>query len=68
MSYSKRQYERQMEEGWSSIGGAVCAECFTDYAIKEFIHANLTELTCSYCSRTSESPIAAEILDFVRFE
>lgn len=68
MSYSKRHYERQMEEGWRSIGGAVCEDCFTDYAIQKFIRANLTERACSYCSRTSESPIAAdmdEVLSFI---
>ena len=68
MSYSKRQFERQMEEGWRSIGGDVCAECFTDYAIKEFIRNKATENECSYCARASETPIAAdmdEVLSFI---
>ena len=40
MGLYKRYLERQMDEGWTSVGGAVCAECFTDYAIKEFIETN----------------------------
>jgi hypothetical protein len=68
MGQYKRYLERQMDEGWSSVGGPVCAECFTDYAIKEFIEMNATEIECSYCSRSSKEPIAAkmdEVLSFI---
>ena len=67
MGFYKRYLERQIDEGWSSVGGAVCAECFTDYAIKEFIETNATEIECSYCSRTSKEPIAAEMDEVLSF-
>lgn len=68
MGAYKRYLERQMDEGWTSVGGAVCAECFSDYAIKDFIESSKTELKCAYCSRTSKEPIAAdmdEVLSFI---
>src|SRR5947207_2052977 len=67
MGFAKRYFERQMEEGWTSVEGVVCAECFTDYAIKEFIAENVTELECSYCSKRSETPIAAEMDEVLSF-
>lgn len=68
MSFVKRQLERQMEEGWSSVGTDVCPDCFTDYAIKAFINANLTANECDYCGRKADTPIAAdtdEVLSFL---
>ena len=47
----------------------VCAECFSDYAIKEFIEQNAFSEKCSYCSNESDEPIAApleEVIDFIR--
>lgn len=47
----------------------VCAECFSDYAIKEFIEQNAFNKKCSYCSRESDEPIAApleEVIEFIR--
>ena len=67
MGLYKRYLGRQMDEGWTSVGGAVCVECFTDYAIKEFIETNATEIECSYCSRTSKEPIAAEMDEVLSF-
>ncbi len=68
MSFIKRELERQMREGCTSLPGAVCAECFTDYAIKEFVDDNATETECSYCHRSSDEPIAAlmsEVQSFI---
>jgi hypothetical protein len=47
----------------------VCAECFSDYAIKEFIKQNAFNEKCSYCSNESCKPIAApleEVIEFIR--
>jgi len=47
----------------------VCAECFSDYAIKEFIEQNVFDEKCSYCSNKSDEPIAApleEVIEFIR--
>jgi len=47
----------------------VCAECFSDYAIKEFIEQNAVDKKCSYCSNGSDEPIAApleEVIEFIR--
>jgi len=47
----------------------VCAECFSDYAIKEFIEQNAFSEKCSYCSNKSDEPIAApleEVIEFIR--
>jgi len=47
----------------------VCTECFSDYAIKEFIEQNAFNENCSYCSNESDEPIAApleEVIEFIR--
>lgn len=46
----------------------VCADCFDDYAIKEFIKGNAVEEICSYCANESDKPIAAKleiVVDFI---
>jgi hypothetical protein len=45
----------------------VCAECFSDYAIKEFIAQNTFDKKCSYCSNESDEPIAAHLEDVIEF-
>jgi hypothetical protein len=47
----------------------VCTQCFSDYAIKEFIGENAVDKKCSYCSNESNEPIAApleEVVEFIR--
>ncbi len=56
-----------MEEGWHSKHGFVCARCFTDYAIQEFIEGSATENECSYCGRQEDEPIAAELDEVMSF-
>lgn len=46
----------------------ICDSCFEDYAIKDFIRSQVTELQCDYCDRTDDEPIAAlvdEVYDFI---
>jgi hypothetical protein len=64
MSFAKRQWEREMERGWSSVGNKhVCAKCFGDYAIRDFILDSAISRKCDYCGRKSRTPIAAEMDD-----
>ncbi len=57
-----------MEEGWSSVGGSVCAKCFTDYSIQNFIKTTATECECSYCGKkTKKKLIAAEVDEVLSF-
>lgn len=45
----------------------VCADCFSDYAIKAFIEDNAVETYCSYCGKTSDSPISVHFSDLFGF-
>lgn len=45
----------------------VCADCFSDYAIKAFIDDNAVETYCSYCGKTSDSPISVRFSDLFDF-
>ena len=33
---------QQQEQGWSFVGKNVCAQCFTDMAIRDFVTARTT--------------------------
>ena len=53
-----------VERDWRSPGDKhVCADCFSDYAIKDFIGNNLVADECDYCGRQDEEPVAAHIDD-----
>ncbi len=45
----------------------VCADCFTDPFIKNFINANSFDEKCSYCLNESDEPIAASLEEVVGF-
>ncbi len=50
MGRAKEEWLRQQELGYSSAGEKyVCAECFEDYAIKEFVENQNDTETCTYC-------------------
>ena len=69
MGRAKELYMTQMEQGWSGVGPKwVCARCFEDEAIREFIEEQATRNRCSYCGRFSRKPLAAhmnEVLGFI---
>jgi hypothetical protein len=68
MGRAKEQYMRKMEQGWSSAGSKwVCAKCFEDEAIQEFIREQASRKRCTYCSRFARNPIAAEMDDVIEF-
>jgi hypothetical protein len=65
MGYWKDRMLKQQEQGWTFVEDdlVVCAKCFEDYAIKNFIQDNATSRKCSYCKRRSKNPIAAPMND-----
>ena len=65
---AKEQWERQMELGYSDVPDRdVCAECITDYALKEFIKENADKNKCSYCLKKSDEPIAVALVELVDY-
>ena len=54
---------RELEQGWDYLSDDlfVCASCFDDYAIKQFIESSASEKNCSYCKRCAKEPIAASM-------
>lgn len=68
MGYAKEQLIRQMELGYGNVPNKnVCAECVSDYALKEFITENAHENECSYCSKESDEPIAIALVELVDY-
>src|SRR5262245_33941724 len=69
MGYAKDQLLKQQEQGWRSVPSRmVCAKCFEDYAIQDFIRATASATKCSYCRRRSKKPIAVrmnEVLELI---
>jgi len=45
----------------------VCANCFHDYAIREFINSHLKWKTCTYCGRKSSQRISASLCEVLAF-
>jgi len=48
-------------------GKYVCANCFHDYAIREFINSHLKWRTCTYCGRKSSQRISASLCEVFAF-
>lgn len=65
MGYWKDRMLQQQEQGWTFVDGnlAVCAKCFEDDGIKDFIRDRAGKKKCSYCGRRSKKPIAAPMND-----
>jgi len=65
----------KMEEGYCSVNGTICSECFSDYGIKNFILSNANSNECSYCgscdpatSACSFEAVAVHILNSIKCE
>jgi hypothetical protein len=70
MGYWKDRMMQEQARGYSSVDDdkAVCAKCFEDEAIQQFVRDNATEKKCSYCGRRSKKPIATpmnDVLDLI---
>jgi len=76
MGFAKELWQQQQDQGFDFVGDKyVCAECFGDCVIQEFIDDNAEAKTCSYCGNSSSRPIAAHmdtvmafILEGIEFE
>jgi hypothetical protein len=51
----------------SSDEAYVCADCFDDPGIREFIEATADSQTCSFCGKTTDKPIAAALSTVVEY-
>lgn len=67
MSYAKERMIQEWQQGWKFVPDDrfVCANCFEDEAIKEFIETHAVEKKRSYCRRRSKKPIAAPMNDIL---
>jgi HEPN/RES N-terminal domain 1/RES domain len=54
---------QQEEQGWWFVRTHVCADCFTDEAIQQFVAGRMIETKCDYCGRSSDALIAAPMDD-----
>jgi len=63
MGYWKDRMISQQEQGWHFVDDSlyVCAECFDDDAITQFIEDNASEQECNYCGEHSEVAIATSM-------
>ena len=43
----------------------VCAYCFGDGALKDFVEANTVRKTCTFCGTQGDDPIAAPFLEVI---
>jgi hypothetical protein len=48
-------------------GKYVCANCFHDYAVREFINSHLKRKTCTYCNSKSSQRISASLREVLAF-
>jgi hypothetical protein len=61
MGGAKREWEAQMERGWSYSQARICAACVADYALKEAVRVQETtdDGPCSSCERELSAPFDA---------
>ena len=65
---AKEQWERQMELGHGNVADKnICAECISDYALKEYIRENADKTKCNYCLKDSDEPIAVALVELVDY-
>lgn len=66
MGGTKREWEQAQERGWTSIDKFVCTDCVELVEFKDIIENNLVSVTCDYCEKTEEVPIAAPVDDLLK--
>lgn len=67
MGQAKKRMMEQDDRGFAFIDDKyVCANCFDEYGIQEFIQSNAEYFECDYCNSTSEDePIAVQLGEVV---
>ena len=60
-------FEKEGTKDWDALGicdgngGDVCGDCIGDLALREFISANATKTSCTYCGQHRDSPFASPL-------
>ncbi|AWI10333.1 HEPN-associated N-terminal domain-containing protein [Ereboglobus luteus] len=68
MGGTKRYFEKLQAERRGGVSDKyVCAGCFDDYAIEDYITTNASVCECSYCGRVSDEKIAADANEVFSF-
>lgn len=67
MSFAKRMLEEEQAREYVTSDDTVCADCFTDIGIKDFISENLEAKHCSVCGRKARNKIAIRADKFLEF-
>ncbi len=65
---AKEEMLRQQERYCSGVDGDVCADCFSDPALRLYVEANASAESCSFCGRKAEESIATnadEVVDLI---
>ncbi|HBI18251.1 RES domain-containing protein [Sandaracinobacter neustonicus] len=65
MGRAKAWMLEQWERGYSDADGDICAGCVSEPVLAEWIGANLTAHSCSFCGTESHEAVAASFDDFV---
>ena len=61
MGLVKSEWMESQERGWNAPEKFVCADCVDDEFLKDCIQNDVETLTCDYCGRQSNEPIAAPV-------
>ena len=67
VGFTKRLLEEEMARGYHTSEDTVCADCFRDDGIRDFIQEHLQSDSCSVCGRTATEPIAAPADDVLEY-
>jgi hypothetical protein len=65
MGRAKAWMMEQEARGYSEADGDLCSDCVSEKFLAEWVEANATATTCTFCGREDEEPIAASFDDFV---
>lgn len=65
MGRAKAWLMEQEERGYYEADGAICSDCVSDTALKQWVTQNLSEGACRFCGKDSGEPIAASFDDFI---
>lgn len=61
MGHAKREWQEQMERGWSAPEKHVCPNCVEDDFLKYLIQTNAGHCQCDYCGKRTRKHSAAPV-------
>lgn len=65
MGRAKAWLMEQEERGYYEADGAICVDCVSDTALKQWVMQNLSDGACRFCGKDSDEPIAASFDEFI---